>query len=412
MEGIQEETRPRKARRRGQRGSIVKRGDFWAFIYRATNGKQKWVGGFRRKEDAQAQLSEILGKIRQGKYVEPTDLLFGTFCDNWMANAKATIKPTTWAFYRSILKTWIRPVFGERPICEISRNEVKDFLFALLRRSEITRANIRNIHRVLHLLFEDAVEREVIFANPAHKIKLPAAEESQRVVPSVEEVELTAAKLSPSIRGLLLTAALTGARRSELTGLHWGDIGWAKNLILIRRSLHRVSRDILDGGEFRNVERIGNSGLVVMPPKSKKGSRDIEIPQFLTEILSSLRSMQVLQADFVFQNALGGPVDPDKLDTTLHQAQDAAGVRHFGLHGLRHLYASLLHKVGATVKFAQERLGHADASTTMDIYTHLVDKAEEGRVVAKAVAAAFHFPYVSLSLAKPTASAGDVERVN
>lgn len=408
----------RKTRRRGQSGSIFKRGDFWTIIYRMRERtpedkqKQKWEGGFRTKEAAKTRLDEVLGAIRANKYVEPTDMLFGTFCDNWMENGKATLKPTTWAFYRSVLKTWIRPAFGDRPVCEISRSEVKDFLFALLRRPEITRACIRNIHRILHLLFEDAVEREVVFANPAHKIKLPAAEESQRVIPTTEEVVLTFAKLRPSLQALLITGAMTGARRSELTGLHWGDIDWAEQIIRIRRSLHRVPRGILDGGEFRNVERIGNSGLVLTPPKSKKGNRDVEIPSHLVAILSSLRPMQASPGDFVFQSELGGPIDPDGLDTLLHRAQDEAGVRHFGLHGLRHLYASLLHKSGATVKFAQERLGHADASTTLDIYTHLVGNGDEGRAAAKSVAAAFNFPYVSLTLANPALPAGRVERVN
>jgi hypothetical protein len=118
----------RKRRKRGQAGSCFRRGSSYTIIYRAPNGKQKWESGFRTKEAARARLNEALGEIRKGKYVESTDLLFGEFCDTWMENAKGSLKPTTWVYYRSVLKKWIRPTLGERPICEISRGEVKDFI--------------------------------------------------------------------------------------------------------------------------------------------------------------------------------------------------------------------------------------------------------------------------------------------
>lgn len=79
---------------------------------------------------------------------------------------------------------------------------------------------------------------------------------------------------------------------------------------------------------------------------------------------------------FVFQKKIGGPVDLDALCDVLRAAQDAAQVRLLGLHGLRHLYCSLLQVSGASSKFAQERLGHADASTTVNIYTHTIDNHE------------------------------------
>ena len=97
--------------------------------------------------------------------------------------------------------------------------------------------------------------------------------------------------------------------------------------------------------------------------------------------------MQNGLASFVFQDELGRPLDPDALGDVLHAAQDKAGVERFGLHGLRHLYCSLLQTSGATIKHAQERLGHASPTTTLNVYTHTVN--DEGRKFAEKVKAAF-----------------------
>ena len=114
--------------------------------------------------------------------------------------------------------------------------------------------------------------------------------------------------------------------------------------------------------------------------------------------------------------ALAGPLrdeffevaDPDQLHAVLHAAQDAAEVDHFGLHGLRPLYCSLLVNSGAPVKDdAQERLGHASA-TTIDIYAHAI--SQDGRKFSAAVEAAFSS--VSYLLAENNPGQGTQEVLN
>ena len=100
------------------------------------------------------------------------------------------------------------------------------------------------------------------------------------------------------------------------------------------------------------------------------------MPAYFASLLVNLRKNQT-GTKFVFQDAIGRPLDPDRLYAVLHAAQDAAEVDHFGLHGLRHLYCSLLVNSGAPVKDAHARLGHASATTTLDIYAHAI--SEDGR---------------------------------
>ena len=78
------------------------------------------------------------------------------------------------------------------------------------------------------------------------------------------------------------------------------------------------------------------------------------------------------------------------------------------MHGLRHLYSSLLVANKVDVKFAQARLGHASAATTLNIYSHEITK--HGREYAAAIEAAF--PFVSSLLAEGPIAVPTQQNVN
>jgi integrase len=405
-----EAPKARRKRKRGQGGSIIKRGNSYTIIFRA-DGKQFRRSGYATKDEARGALNDTLKTIRNNTYVEKQrDLLFTDFTKTWMEDAKKFLKPQTWASYESALRCWITPEFGDKVLCDIRKAEVVKFLYRLLGNRGISRKFVKNVHILLHGIFEAAIEQELIEGNPAHKIKMPAPSPSfsaagaeERIVPTTVEVAKTFEKLTPTYQALLTTAAITGARRGELLGLVWTDLDLEKSVIHVRRTLQRVKKEHLDAGDFRDAQRIGETGLALLPPKTVKSVRKIEIPPKLATRLTSLRYQQGgSECPFIFQSELGGPLDPDALYEVLHAAQDAAEVRHFGLHGLRHLYSSILGESGASVKFAQQRLGHADASTTLNIYTHLL--TDEGREYAEKVEEAFQFSSVSLTLAKTEAA--------
>lgn len=386
--------RPRRKARRGQRGSIIHRGDGWTIVFRAPDGKQKWQGGFRTKDDAQDALGVILKAVRDNRYVESKHIEFRKFCDDWMSRSKSRLKPKTWLSYRSALNIHILPRFGDWPLNDISRSAVKHFFDDLLGRPDLSRKFVRNVLVLLHRIFEEAIDSEIAATNPAHRIKLPSPE-SESVdhgdvdppgVPKPDEVVRTFGKLPLTHQVLIWMGAVTGLRRGELLGLFWDDIDFIRCTVQVRRSLQRISKKLLSEGQFRGVERVEESGLALLGLKSRRARRTVEMPEYLASLLVGLRKSQA-STKFVFQDELGRPLDPDQLYAVLHTAQGAAKVDHFGLHGLRHLYCSLLVNSGAPVKDAQARLGHASATTTLDIYAHAI--SEDGRKFSAAVEAAF-----------------------
>jgi integrase len=356
----------------------------------------------------------VLGSIRENRYVEPKEIIFREFCDDWMSKAKAVLKPKTWVSYQSTLKTWITPKFGDWPICDINRASVKAFKDGLLANRELGRKSVKNVLILLRRLFEEAIDREYIAANPARKLPqdVPSdesADATEAAMPTPEEVVRTFAELPMTYQVLLATAAVTGFRRAELLGLAWDDVDCLNGSIRIRRTLQRIPKKLLAGGEFRKVERIGETGLALVAPKSKKARRSVELPPKLAVLLMALRDRQKESAStFVFQNEIGAPIDPDSVYDVLYAAQDKAGARRFGLHGLRHLYSSLLVANKVDVKFSQARLGHASAMTTLNIYSHEMTK--HGHEYAAAIEAAF--PFVSNLLAEGSVEVQSQRNVN
>lgn len=69
-------------------------------------------------------------------------------------------------------------------------------------------------------------------------------------------------------------------------------------------------------------------------------------------------------------NEEGRPLHPDILTARFNRLVDRAGVPHIRLHDVRHTYATLAMDLGIDPKMLSDRIGHANTSVTLQIYTH------------------------------------------
>ena len=87
--------------------------------------------------------------------------------------------------------------------------------------------------------------------------------------------------------------------------------------------------------------------------------------------------------DLVFGNQKGEPLRESKLLTrVLQPAAKGARLGRVTWHQFRHIHSSLLNDLKVPVKIAQEQLGHGSISTTLNIYTHVVDDSHRAAVTA------------------------------
>jgi integrase len=159
----------------------------------------------------------------------------------------------------------------------------------------------------------------------------------------------------------------TGARRGEILGLRWSDLG--ENSVTIRRSLARTN----------------SLGLFLKEPKNGK-ARTIALPTALVTILEQQRKEQqrerdVLGAgykddDLVFARPDGSLVNPRTFGTRVIELAQRARVKPITLHCLRDTHASLLAKKGVPLEVVSKRLGHADIRITAERYLHVYQERD------------------------------------
>lgn len=200
--------------------------------------------------------------------------------------------------------------------------------------------------------------------NVASAVRLPSPKSDFQPF-TAKEARTYLMSAASNRHGALFELALrTGMRQGELLGLKWTDIDLDKGHLYIQRTLARTK-----------------GGPTFQPVKTYRSARRILVPR---ACLTSLKRQQWRQSvdqreagdnwqdtGLVFTNPTGGPVDPRVVFTNHGAICDMADVRYIRFHDLRHTCASLLLEQGVELITIKELLGHAQISTTADIYSHV-----------------------------------------
>jgi len=165
--------------------------------------------------------------------------------------------------------------------------------------------------------------------------------------------------------------ASTGCRRGEAIGLRWENVDLERGIVFIPDT----------------AQRIGTKGIVIQSTKSAAGRRGIALAQVTVDALREHRGQQLLQqADLgcayhpiglVFPGPLGGYLDPSVLTRNFARVAREAGYSGIRLHDLRHGHAAGLVRAGVQPVVIQERMGHASAAFTMQVYGHVSPGLQE-----------------------------------
>lgn len=79
---------------------------------------------------------------------------------------------------------------------------------------------------------------------------------------------------------------------------------------------------------------------------------------------------------FVFSQENGSPMHPDSVTDWMGKFSNRHGLPHINPHAFRHTMASILYFNGVDSVSISKRLGHAQVSTTANIYAHVVEEAD------------------------------------
>ena len=184
--------------------------------------------------------------------------------------------------------------------------------------------------------------------------------------------------ISQQLKLFFYLAMFTGCRRSELLALEWSDIDTNAAVIHITKSVCRV-----------------DSAVIVKPTKTKGSVRDIAVPASVMVIVKQWKLAQKRYRlsigskwcgdDFVFIQWNGARMGLETPLRAFHRiidnynanrSPDAPELPKIPLHGLRHTAATLLIGHGVDIRTVSGRLGHANTSTTLNIYAEYLDELD------------------------------------
>ena len=279
------------------------------------------------------------------------------------------------------LKAVYAAVKGERVKKEVAGaistalgGSVEDFFSLDTKERTLSGKTVREYHRLIHTVLDQAVKEGLVAVNVADRATPPKMEQKdvnyfqpEQVAAIREALELEPIKWRTLVHLLLIT----GARRGEILGLKWDKVDFASNQVYI----------------CNNVLYSADVGIYEDTPKTERSKRYVSLPAETMQLLRQYRAWQngerlrlgeyYQDQGFVFAQDTGGPMHPDSVTTWLSRFSKRHGLPHVNAHAFRHTMASMLYFNGVDSVSISKRLGHAQVSTTANIYAHVMEAADK-----------------------------------
>lgn len=354
----------------------------YAIKYRTAQQRQRWHsigphGSPWTPDDARAEAWRLLNAIAHGK--DPAadkaarrgHLTVGELIDAYLSDgpsSKPDKRASTWATDASNLNRHVRPLLGRRVASEVTATDcarmVADITAGKTRADEKTGSRGRAIikggaptaARVLGTtgamyawavqqgLVSDVPTRGVKTAQPASRERFLSPAEARRLLATLAEME-TGGRLSTTHADIFRLLLMTGARRSEISGLRWSEVD-------LERGRLTLPPERTKAGGKTGTRRITLSGPAVALLRERKGTRD----------------------GLVFPSSRDREKPAAALQKVWNRVRTEADLPALRIHDLRHSFASMALARGASLPLIGKALGHSSPRVT-ERYAHLADDA-------------------------------------
>lgn len=294
------------------------------------------------------------------------NLLVQEFLNNWLNTyGKHNLRDTTYKEYLRHINQYINPRIGDLELDKLLPLQLQNFYYDVLENGrqrgdtdkELNPKTVIQTHRILHKAFKNAVQLQLISNNPADSVDVPRKKKFKYNILLGDDLrQFIKAFEGLHIYNAIVLALLLGLRRGELLALTFRDVDFKE------KSLH-VYKSVINGRD--NIVKLDTTKtdeerIVILSD---------EMIDFLRKILID-ENFNNLDS-YIVSNMRGEMYNPASFSRLYTYSRDLRKLPRVRFHDLRHIHATILYKSGVKAKVIQERLGHSNISTTLDIYTHL-----------------------------------------
>ena len=344
-------------------------------------GKQRRTTrrGFRTMAEAKTALSRLELEVMENGL--PTSkrkiMTFEEVYKLWFEQHKATVKESSAYIHNTIIKVQVLPYFGTLRVDKIDTVYCQKQVNRIFK----TLKNYNSAINLIRRIFDYAKVMKQIKTNPMNDVIIPkkrkTLDDTDKPVNFYTKeqlrtfLEILKEHAPYQMYVAFRVMAFTGMRKGELAALKWSDVDFENGTISINKTV-----------AFNNAGKFH-----IQTPKTRKSIRTISIDDTTLNALKTWKNelrkelfkqgQNIDKGDgFIFHTQKGNFIIK-YIDKFLPSFLKKYNLPPIKPHGFRHTHASLLFESGASIKEVQDRLGHENIKTTMDIYTHVTKSARE-----------------------------------
>lgn len=320
-----------------------------------------------------AKIANILNQLKT------SEMLFTDLFDQWWTFYQQEIKRTSIASLKGNIKE-IRDSFGLGiKVVNIDPKYVQTYLDNL----DCSRNKKERNKSMLNLAFDYAVDLDIIKDNPARRAKLPRIKKTLEDWKKIEEKYLEEDEIKPLLKELFRRpSTYRAALLAEFMSLNGCRIGEAVSLEPENRDFETKILQL--HGTYDHTEGYRNGEKTT--PKTNASYRETIMTTREMEIIEELEFMNELEKNtnpryrdmgYIFTTKNGVPIQTNSFNLALKKANERLEKpiqKNLTSHIFRHTLVSRLAENRVPLKAIMDRVGHADAKTTTQIYTHVTKK--------------------------------------
>ncbi len=391
----------------------------WSFVER-TGRKGQWVARkqFGKKENGKPNIVCLYGhsktdvknkaadydaKLLTNQQLNVSKETVYGYVKKWLETIKRhSVKATTYDAMEDSLEIRLKPYsIADIQMCNLSVHLCQSYINELVESDKnYSLATIRKSYNLLNASFKYAVGTGDIARNPMDFVEMPkesVLETKTKEVQFFTDEQMTKIYEEATSKmnngkphyyyGLLIEIlARTGIRIGECLGLKWHDVDFENRTLIVDNTISTVkNRKKKDDTDKKRL-------IVDSDPKTEKSIRKVRLSNKAITAFENIKKQNILYGlsitpdDYVIQSQKGSLGSSRNVRRSFNSILEKIGIpdydEQYGLHTLRHTYASTLLRKGIDIKIVSALLGHKKVSTTYNTYIHIIEEQQNSALDA------------------------------